>query len=106
MKKGNGKYNENKNEEDTKDKDGALFLLEFTKFHNDKNLNVKKSQTIMQQPKGRDNLVLNDFNNENNCSLSSEDEEEEFNSDEYISSTMLDVETNTYIEPIEKRSNT
>ena len=26
-------------------------------------------------------------------------EEEEFNSDEYISSTMLDVETNTYIEP-------
>ena len=107
MKKGNGKYNGNKNEEDTKDKDGTLFLLEFTKLHNDKNLNVKKSQTIMQQPKGRDNLSLNDINNENNCSLSSEDEdeEEEFNSDEYISSTMLDVETNTYIEPIEKKSN-
>ena len=31
--------------------------------------------------------------------------EEEANSDEYISSTMLDVETNTYIEPIEKKSN-
>ena len=105
MNKGIGKYKEKRNEEDTKDKDGTYLLLELTKNNNNKNLNAKKSKTIVQQPKGRDNLVLNDINNDNNYSLSSENEEEEFNSDEYISSTMLDVETNTYIEPIEKNTN-
>jgi len=105
MKKGAGKCNENKNEQDTKDKDGTCLLLEFRKYNNNKNMDVKNSQTIVQQPKGKDNLNLNGMNNDNNYSLSSENEEEEFNSDEYISSTMLDVETNTYIEPIEKNSN-
>ena len=105
MKKGAGKCNENKNEQDTKDKDGTCLLLEFRKYNNNKNMDVKNSQTIVQQPKGKDNLNLNGMNNDNNYSLSSENEEEQFNSDEYISSTMLDVETNTYIEPIEKNSN-
>ena len=105
MKKRIGKYKENINGEDTKDKDGICLLLEFRKYNNKKNLNDKKSQTIVQQNKRRENLVLNDINNDNKFSLSSENEEEEFNSDEYISSTMLDVETNTYIEPIEKNSN-
>ena len=106
MNKGVGKYKENKNEEeDTKDKDGSCLLLELTKNNYDKNPNFKKSQTIIEQPKGRDNLVLTNINNDNNYSLGSENEEEEFNSDEYISSTMLDVETNTYIEQTEKKSN-
>ena len=105
MKKRIGKYKENINGEDTKDKDGICLLLEFRKYNNKKNLNDKKSQIIVQKNKGRKNLVLNDINNDNKFSLSSENEEEEFNSDEYISSTMLDVETNTYIEPIEKNSN-
>ena len=37
--------------------------------------------------------------------LFEENEEEEFNSDEYISSTMLDVDTNTYIDFFDKKSN-
>ena len=40
----------------------------------------------MQRPKGRYNLIINGINNENNYSLNSEDEEEEFNNDKYISS--------------------
>jgi hypothetical protein len=74
MNKGIGNYKEKRNEEDTKDKDGICLLLELTKNNknNNKHLDSKKSKTIVQQPKGRDNLVLNDINNDNNYSLSSE----------------------------------
>ena len=54
----------------------------------------------------RENLLLNELiNKEDNYSIELENEEEEFDSNEYISSTMLDVETNTYIEIIDKKSN-
>ena len=76
MKKRIGKYKENINGEDTKDKDGICLLLEFRKYNNKKNLNDKKSQTIVKQNKGRENLVLNDINNDHKFSLSSENEEE------------------------------
>ena len=48
----------------------------------------------------RDYITMNDkINNESNYSIEFiEEEEDEINSDEYISSTMLDVETNTYID--------
>ena len=71
-------------------------------------LKIKKAITNMQPKTERDNLILNNLNNEDNYSIEIEDEneeEDEFNSDEYISSTMLDVETNTYIDLNEKKSN-
>ena len=66
---------------------------------------LKKSKNNIKEKKVKKNLILNNSNNEENYSLELGNEEEEFDSDEYISSTMLDVETNTYINLIEKISN-
>jgi hypothetical protein len=66
---------------------------------------IKKSNTNMQSKTERDNFFDN-TNIEENYSIELDNEEEdEFNSDEYISSTMLDVETNTYIDLTDNKSN-
>ena len=60
---------------------------------------ILKSKTKISTKTDRDYIALNDeLNNEGNYSIELiEEEEDEINSDEYISSTMLDVETDTYI---------
>ena len=66
---------------------------------------IKKSNTNIQSKTERDNFFDN-TNIEENYSIELDNEEEdEFNSDEYISSTMLDVETNTYIDLTDNKSN-
>lgn len=73
-----------------------------------KELNLKNFKTSIQSKTERENLISNDLNNEDNYysfETGNEEEEEEFDSDEYISSTMLDVETNTYIDDqVDKKS--
>ena len=66
---------------------------------------IKKNNTTIQPKTERETVIFNNLNNEENYSIEiDKEEEEEFNSDEYISSTMLDVDTNTYINEIEKKS--
>ena len=69
-------------------------------------LDIKKSNDNTLPKTDRENLNLN-TNDYNNYSIDFENtnEEDEFNSDEYISSTMLEVETNTYIDDVDNKSN-
>ena len=69
---------------------------------------IRKAKTSIHPKTERENSLINNLNKDENYSIeigNEEEEEEEFNSDEYISSTMLDVETNTYIDQTEKKSN-
>ena len=61
---------------------------------------IKKSKTEMQSNINPKYISINeDLDNESKYSIELiEEEEDEINSDDYISSTMLDVETNTYID--------
>ena len=69
-------------------------------------LEIQKAKTNMIPKTDRDNSLFNNLKNEENYSIEIDnEEEEEFNSDEYISSTNLDVETNTYIDKAEKKLN-
>ena len=70
-------------------------------------IDIRKAKTSMHPKTERENSLINNLNKDENYSIEigNEEEEEEFNSDEYISSTMLDVETNTYIDQTEKKSN-
>ena len=73
-----------------------------------KMIDIKKSNDNTLSKTERENLNFNNTNNDNDNNYSSfidNIEEDEFNSDENISSTMLEVETNTYIDEIEKKSN-
>ena len=72
-----------------------------------KELNLKYFKTSKQSKTERENLLSNDLNNEDNYysfETGNEEEEEEFDSDQYVSSTMLDVETNSYIDEVDKKS--
>ena len=68
---------------------------------------IQQLKTMTHSQTERGNIFLNEFNDKSDYSkeLFEENEEEEFNSDEYISSTMLDVDTNTYIDFFDKKSN-
>lgn len=73
-----------------------------------KMIDIKKYNDNTLSKTERENLNFNNTNNDNDNNYSSfidNIEEDEFNSDENISSTMLEVETNTYIDEIEKKSN-
>ena len=81
----------------------------YSKYNNIyKEFNIKKFNTNMQSKTERDYMTSNYLNDEDNYYSfevgNGEEEEEEFNSDENISSTMLDVETNTYIDQNDKKS--
>ena len=67
---------------------------------NSKLKKIEKSKTEIQSNTTREYMTMNnELNNDSKFSIDLvEEEEDELNSDEYISSTMLDVETNTYIE--------
>ena len=67
---------------------------------NSKLKKIEKSKTEIQSRTTREYLTMNnELNTESKFSIDLvEEEEDELNSDEYISSTMLDVETNTYID--------
>ena len=60
----------------------------------------KEITPVIQLKSPRDFMAINDeLNNESKFSMVLvEEEDDEINSDDYISSTMLDVETNTYID--------
>ena len=70
--------------------------------------NINKLKTNMQSKTERETIIFNNINNKENYSIEldndDKEEEEEFNSDENISSTMLDVDTNTYINDTEIKS--
>ena len=101
---------DNKNE-----KEVEINLNKYNEFNQDiKSINKQnieerlKPKTEIQPKTAREKNILKEhINNDSNYSIEliEEEEEEEINSDEYISSTNLDVETNTYIEYSEINAN-
>ena len=100
---------DNKNE-----KEVEINLNKYNEFNQDiKSINKQnieerlKPKTEIQPKTAREKNILKEhINNDSNYSIELiEEEEEEINSDEYISSTNLDVETNTYIEYSEINAN-
>ena len=90
---------------DNKKQNPSLIKNKILEFKN-KITEFKEAKSQVKAKTERENFKLNESSNEEeNYSIELGNEEEEFDSDEYISSTMLDVETNTYIELLDKKSN-